>query len=284
MAITKEQIHAAADQIAASGETPTLANVRKALGGGSFTTISDAMNEWKAKQQKPSVTTKESTPEAISKRLNELGGDLWAYAVELANSRLSAEREGLEAARAKMQAEQQEAATIADQLSEELETLKDRFARVHAELETANETINRLEQTNANLTRDMAISSAKAEETVNRINDLKDETVQLRNDYLEELDYLKKTHAENLAKLAESMQQKNEAIENATLETINNKEKAARLEGENAALIAQNAALLATLQPVAKAKTQRKPKKANAIKTSAAGADPGDEMPSKVAA
>ena len=42
-AITKEQISETADQIAAAGQTPTLAAVRKAVGGGSFTTISGAM-------------------------------------------------------------------------------------------------------------------------------------------------------------------------------------------------------------------------------------------------
>jgi hypothetical protein len=43
MAITIQDIHAAADKIADAGEAPTLAAVRKALGGGSFTTISEAM-------------------------------------------------------------------------------------------------------------------------------------------------------------------------------------------------------------------------------------------------
>lgn len=40
MAITKEQIFAVADELDAAGQNPTLASVRKQLGGGSFTTIS----------------------------------------------------------------------------------------------------------------------------------------------------------------------------------------------------------------------------------------------------
>lgn len=43
MAITTLDIHAAADKIAAQGVAPTLAAVRSALGGGSFTTIERAM-------------------------------------------------------------------------------------------------------------------------------------------------------------------------------------------------------------------------------------------------
>ena len=44
MAVTREQIFAVADELDAAGQKPTLAAVRKALGGGSFTTISEAMN------------------------------------------------------------------------------------------------------------------------------------------------------------------------------------------------------------------------------------------------
>lgn len=49
MAISKEQIFAVADELDAAGQNPTLANVRKQLGSGSFTTISEAMNEWRAR-------------------------------------------------------------------------------------------------------------------------------------------------------------------------------------------------------------------------------------------
>ena len=50
MAVTKEQILAAADQIAAAGERPTLEAVRQIV-GGSYTTISPVLNEWKARQK-----------------------------------------------------------------------------------------------------------------------------------------------------------------------------------------------------------------------------------------
>ena len=43
MAITIEQFHATADQMQEQSNKPTLAEVRKMLGGGSFTTISEAM-------------------------------------------------------------------------------------------------------------------------------------------------------------------------------------------------------------------------------------------------
>jgi hypothetical protein len=44
---TTTEIHAIADRLAATGQRPTLAAVRKELGGGSFTTISEAMKDWR---------------------------------------------------------------------------------------------------------------------------------------------------------------------------------------------------------------------------------------------
>jgi hypothetical protein len=51
MTLTTQDIHATADTLAEQGVKPTLAEVRKALGGGSFTTISDAMKSWRQEQK-----------------------------------------------------------------------------------------------------------------------------------------------------------------------------------------------------------------------------------------
>ena len=46
MAITKKSIFDAADALDAGGQRPTLVAIRKAVGGGTFTTISEVMKEW----------------------------------------------------------------------------------------------------------------------------------------------------------------------------------------------------------------------------------------------
>lgn len=132
MAITKEQIWAAADELDASGQNPTLASVRKIVGGGSFTTISEAMNEWRSRKTAQAAPMREPAPQAVSDRLAELGADLWAVALEMANSRLMAEREALEAARLDMEAARQEAAELADQLTQELDETKSRLESIEA--------------------------------------------------------------------------------------------------------------------------------------------------------
>jgi chromosome segregation ATPase len=123
MAITIEDITKAADKIAADGGNPTLAAVRAAVGGGSYTTINEAMKAWKAKQQaKVAISQiREAAPAAVIQKLNELGAEIWSTALELANTRLHAEREALEHVRQDTEEAQKQAADIADQLNVELE-------------------------------------------------------------------------------------------------------------------------------------------------------------------
>lgn len=214
MAITKEQIFQAADQLAAEGESPTLANVRKALGGGSFTTISEAMNEWKAKQQATTAPLREPAPAAVATRLHELGADIWGIALELANSRLSSEREALETARTQLESAQQEAAALADQLSTELETLQAQHRKTSDDLQAASTTIQALQQENATLSRQLATTEARAEETTKRADDLRAE--------------LQHAHAENTAQ-----RQRHNAETQALQAQLNTTEKALQTEVSN---------------------------------------------------
>src|ERR1700730_15695292 len=138
MAITKEQIGRARYALSGAGKPPTLAAVRKAVGGGSFTTIQDAMTEWKAKRKAKEARIKEPAPQALTDRLSEVGSEIWSMALQLANARLAADRETLEAERVQMGADRQEAADLADQLNEELDAAKARGADLErAERETA---------------------------------------------------------------------------------------------------------------------------------------------------
>ena len=109
MALTTQDIHATADTLAEQGIKPTLAEVRKALGGGSFTTISDAMKTWRQEQQTEQQLQQIDLPSSIDERLQALGADMWKSAINIANERLTAEREALAVAQAKTQAETDEA-------------------------------------------------------------------------------------------------------------------------------------------------------------------------------
>lgn len=129
MAITTADVHAAADLITASGQQPTLAAVRTALGGGSFTTISEAMKSWKAAQQAAATPIREMAPAAVTERMGELAGEIWGVALGMANDRLAKEREALESTRQEVEAQRREAAELADQMSSELETARIQMAQ-----------------------------------------------------------------------------------------------------------------------------------------------------------
>src|SRR5260370_18367024 len=120
MAITKDQIWAAADELDQTGKAPEVGAVRKGVGGGSITTIQDAMTEWKVKRQAKEAPIKEPTPQALADRLGEVGAEIWSMALQLANARLAADRETLEAERVEMEADRQGAAGRAGQLNGEL--------------------------------------------------------------------------------------------------------------------------------------------------------------------
>ena len=126
---TKDEIWAAAQALTDAGERPTLAAVRKVIGGGSFTTISEAMSEWRAQQEQPKATI-DPAPERIGSQAAELAASLWAQASALAHEKLQAERAALDAARETLERGRAEAVDLADVLSSELD-------QVRADLEAA---------------------------------------------------------------------------------------------------------------------------------------------------
>ncbi|OQX02909.1 MAG: hypothetical protein BWK73_41130 [Thiothrix lacustris] len=214
MAITKDQIHQAADQLTAAGESATMAAVRKLLGGGSYTTINEALKEWKAKQQATVTPIREPAPEGISKRLDDVGAEIWAIALELANARLTAEREALEAIRVQLETAQQEATELADQLSADLETLQANYEQAMTDLETVSTHLGQARHENASMSRQLATTEARAEETTKRADDLKAE--------------LQHAHAENTAQ-----RQRHDAETQALQAQLYTTEKALQTEVAN---------------------------------------------------
>ena len=101
---TKDEIWAAAQALTDAGERPTLVAVRKAVGGGSYTTISEAMAEWRARQEQPQAR-RDPAPETIAAQAAEMAAAIWAQASALAHEKLQAERAALDAAREGMEQE-----------------------------------------------------------------------------------------------------------------------------------------------------------------------------------
>ena len=135
MAITTQQIHAIADQLHEQGIKPTLAEVRKALGGGSFTTIGEAMKSWRQDNQQEEQLRQVELPSGITERLQTLGADMWQTAIDIANDRLVKDREALESIKAKAQAETDEAQEAVKTLESEQADLLEQLDEVTATAE-----------------------------------------------------------------------------------------------------------------------------------------------------
>jgi hypothetical protein len=145
---TIEAIWQAADALEAEGIRPTLAAVRNKVGGGSFTTITNAMGEWRKRRQQEALAPAEPLPDEIGQHLDEIGqrlGDIgqqlrafgsevWAKARALADEQLVGLRQRLEAEKAEINDRMTEAVQLADQLTEEAEGLRRQLADHQAEV------------------------------------------------------------------------------------------------------------------------------------------------------
>jgi chromosome segregation ATPase len=174
MALTQEQILAAADAIAAAGQRPTLEAVRQRV-GGSYSTISPVLAEWKARQAARAQPVREAPPAAVTERLEALGGEVWAVALELATARLRAEREALEAARAELEVERAEAVELADRQAADIEALTSRLSGIEAAEQAARRESDELRGR-------LAAAESRVEELRTEIDCARREAAQARED------------------------------------------------------------------------------------------------------
>lgn len=150
MALTTTDIHNMADDLTNQGIKPTLAKVRDALGGGSFTTISEAMQSWRAQQGNTKERPQVDLPDELSQPLQELGIKLWQTACHIAHEQLTVEREAmaqrqqdaqsqlqetLEAMKT-LETEQDKAQAIQQDLQQQLEDSRQALSQASMELAT----------------------------------------------------------------------------------------------------------------------------------------------------
>lgn len=181
MAITQEQVFAAADALVAAGQKPTLEGIRSRT-GGSYTTISPALNAWKARQTAAALPLREAAPQGIADRLTELGTEIWGMALDLVNTRLAAEREALEKTRAEMEISLAEAIDLADQLTAQVEEGQSRLARVTDSEAEARRASEELRQALASAQEEARTAAVRAEERQQQIEGLQERVRDLQKE------------------------------------------------------------------------------------------------------
>jgi len=155
---TQERIFAIADQLTASGQRPTLAAVRKVLGGGSAINGMMFIRGHRL-DSSPQTTAPEAPPETVTERLSEAGTAIWQIALEVANNRLATERLELEQTHIRLESERSEAAELADRLASEVDNLQ-------AKLESLEKTLTEERGATALITQEAAAQKAAFEATI----------------------------------------------------------------------------------------------------------------------
>lgn len=282
MALTTEQIHQTAQELTEKGINPTLANVRSALGGGSFTTIGEALKTWKQAQKDNEKIKQVDIAPQIKDKADLLIGELWQNALDLADERLKLEREALAVAQQQADAKVAEMAEALEQVEAEQEQLNAQLDELTQSNETYKHLTNEWSQKYAQLESKHQILETTHTEQTKQFNATQAELDNLKQQYsqaqkdnavltgelatskatashqLSEIERLKadlsKTtiEAEKRLQSAESEQNKlknelTKATETATAQNKAQSDEISQLKADKAGLVATNQALQAQL-------------------------------------
>jgi glucose/arabinose dehydrogenase len=184
MAITHEQVYTAADAIAATGKTATVAAVRAYLGAGSFSTITPILREWTETQSPPLVAASpaEPAPQAVVDCLMATAPHVWAIAAQIANEHLVGERSAIDIERTKLLAALADSTATGEIIAADLETAHGQIA----DLSTLVASLKNDQSAQSTAIHAAEIRTAVAEATTSeraaRIADLQAIVEQLRGD------------------------------------------------------------------------------------------------------
>jgi chromosome segregation ATPase len=172
MPLTHEQIWATAAELEASGIEPTLVAVRKALGGGSYSTLSDAMAERRKQLSTKGLDAKEPLPPALTQMVERLGQQIWASATAYAHERLKSDREQFDRMRSDLEGQRTEAAGVASAATADLEAAQLRIEALEADAKTLRGKIDEVNAQLATAAERLAASTARGDEAGHRVSDL----------------------------------------------------------------------------------------------------------------
>ena len=280
MALTTEQIHQTAQELTEKGINPTLANVRSALGGGSFTTIGEALKTWKQAQKDNEKIKQVDIAPQIKDRADVLIGELWQNALDLADERLKLEREALAVAQqqadakvaemaealAQVEAEQIQLNAQLDELTQSNDTYKhltNDWSQKYAQLESKYQI---LETTHTEQGKQLTANNAQLEELKQQYSQAQKDNAVLTGELatskatashqLSEIERLKADLSKTTTKSEKSLETaqneqnrlKNEltkATETATAQNKAQSDEISQLKADKAGLVATNQALQA---------------------------------------
>ncbi|EEF4955314.1 hypothetical protein GKT70_17465 [Salmonella enterica] len=156
MAISKTDVVNACNKIYAEGKNVTLDAVR-AITGGSFSTISPLVKEWKAEQSGVNTALQSGIARTdVPEKLTELLDTLWTAALATASQKMEAERQLLNDYKTELENERHDLIYASDRIACELDDLKFDFKLLDTNYKALQESHNNLERENITLRAELA--------------------------------------------------------------------------------------------------------------------------------
>lgn len=151
MAISKTDVVNACNKLYAEGKNVTLDAVR-AITGGSFSTISPLVKEWKTEQSGVNASLESGIARTdVPEKLTELLNTLWTAALSAASQKLEAERQLLNDYKTELENERHDLIYASDRIACELDDLKFDFKLLDTNYKALQESHNNLERENITL-------------------------------------------------------------------------------------------------------------------------------------
>ncbi|EMW9316532.1 DNA-binding protein [Salmonella enterica] len=156
MAISKADVVKVCNELSVQGKNVTLDAVR-AVTGGSFSTISPMVKEWKAEQSgvNPALESgiaRTDVPEQLTGLLNTM----WTAALAAASGKMDVERQLLNDYKIELENERSDVMFAADRVSAELDDTKFEFSCLNTKYKELKESHDNLERENISLRAELA--------------------------------------------------------------------------------------------------------------------------------
>lgn len=156
MAISKTDVFDACNMIYSAGQNVTLDAVR-AITGGSFSTISPLVKEWKAEQSGVNASLESGIARTdVPAKLTELLNTLWTSAMEAASEKMETERQLLNDYKTELENERHDLIYASDRIGCELDDLKFDFNVLTTNHKNLQDSYNELERENISLRAELA--------------------------------------------------------------------------------------------------------------------------------
>ncbi|EHJ0806476.1 hypothetical protein KAB87_004111 [Salmonella enterica] len=156
MAISKADVVKACNELSVQGKNVTLDAVR-AITGGSFSTISPLVKEWKAEQSGVNASLESGIARTdVPAKLTELLNTLWTSAMAAASEKMETERQLLNDYKTELENERHDLIYASDRIGCELDDLKFDFNVLTTNHKNLQNSYNELERENISLRAELA--------------------------------------------------------------------------------------------------------------------------------